>query len=190
MGKLREEIASYQKEMRGKGPVMQDSKSWFKSSKGSTGDSSISKTNEVFKPGKIYSFTYANPVRDDKIWDRSPVVLSLGRVDGYDVGINLNLLSSAKRLDFLDRVYTQYKKSIDRAVRLSGNDATSQGAIAYMNYQNVHKFLEKSGYMNAFRRYISNRRTNTYVFGYQEWKRVVSLEIGNFGNGDIIDAQY
>ena len=190
MGALKDEISAFQKEMGGRGPQEKDSKKWYKSSKSGTGDSSISRTNEVFKPGKIYSFTYANPVRDDKIWDRSPVVLSLGRVDGYDVGINLNLLSSAKRLDFLDRVYTQYKKSIDRSVKLSGTDAISQREIKSMYYENVKRFLEQSGYMKAFRRYISNRRTGTYVFGYQEWKRVATLEIGNFGNGDINSAQY
>lgn len=190
MGALRDEIAAFQKEMGGRGPQQQDSKKWYSTAKSSTGDSSVSRTNEVFKPGKIYSFTYADPVRADKIWDRTPVVLSLGRIDGYDVGINLNLLSSAKRLDFLDRVYTQYKKSIDRSVRLSGTDAVSQREIKSMYYQNVKRFLEKSGYMTAFRRYISNRRTNTHVFGYQEWKRVVTLEIGNISSGDINGAQF
>jgi hypothetical protein len=189
MGALKDEISAFQREMRGKGPQQQDSNKWYKSSKSGTGDSSVSRTNEVFKPGKIYSFTYANPVRDDKIWDRTPVVLSLGRIDGYDVGINLNLLSSSKRLDFLDRVYTQYKKKIDRAVRLSGNDAVSQNEIKSMYYENIKRFLESSGYMNAFRRYISNRRTSTYVFGYQEWKRVATLEIGNISGGDISGAQ-
>lgn len=188
MGKIKDDVNKLVKELRGKDVAIQNTRKWFKNTKASAGDTSVKSTSSPFKPGKIYVFRYEKPKDNTRLWDRNPVVLSLGTSDGLDVGINLNFLPYAKRLDLLDRVYEQYKSITDAHIKSGGTDAVSQKAIVQMTYENVNRFLEKSGYMSAFRRYVTNKRKNTAIIGYSMWNRAVLLEISDISSGDINKA--
>lgn len=185
---VREEVMSLIKKSKGRSIATANTKRWFKQMRTSTGDSSIVIYNGTFKPGKIYAFRYENPVNKDRIWDRNPVVLSLGRKDGFDIGINLNYLSYPKRLDLLDTVFRQFEKEIQRSIKTSGSDALSQMHIKSMTFSNMERILKDSGYMNAFRRYSTSKRKKTTLIGYTNWNRAVLLDIADITNGNIRDA--
>jgi hypothetical protein len=187
MGKVKTEVQALVTKLKSKNAAVADTKRWFTSARNSSGDSSVRRDNGVFKPGKIYVFRYEKPIKD-KMWDRNPVVLSLGRVGGYDVGINLNHLDYNKRLDLLDRVYSQFEKSIERSIKTSGGDALSQNIITSMQYENIQRFIESSGYLKAFRRYITNKRTHSTIVGYTQWNRIALLDIIDIQGGDVNKA--
>jgi len=185
---VRAEVSALISKSKGKAIAVADTKRWFKKTRESAGDTSVRRDNGVFKPGKIYVFRYETPVNKGKMWDRNPVVLSLGRVDGLDVGINLNYLPYAKRLDLLDRVYEQFKGRIESSVSKAGSDALSQNQITSMQYENIHRFLEKSGYMKAFRRYHTGKRKKSTLIGFTKWNRAVLLDIVDMAGGDVNKA--
>ena len=185
---VRTEVSALVAKMKGQSIAVADTKIWFKNTRDSAGDTSVRRDNGVFKPGKIYVFRYESPERPGKMWDRNPVVLSLGRVDGLDVGINLNYLPYAKRLDLLDRVYEQFKGLIESNTKKAGSDALAQGMIKSMQYENIQRMLHDSGYMKAFRRYQTNKRRKSTIIGYTKWNRAVLLDIVDMAGGDVNKA--
>lgn len=185
---VRAEVRSLVVKMKGKSIAIADTKKWFRTTRNSSGDTSVAKDSSTFVPGKIYVFRYETPINKNAMWDRNPVVLSLGRVDGFDVGINLNYLSYSKRLDLLDRVYEQFKGRIEQTVSKAGSDALRQGHINSMQYENVKRFLNDSGYMHAFRRYSTAKRKKSTIIGYTQWNRAVLLDIVDIVNGDVNKA--
>lgn len=188
MPQVKDEVSQLVAKMRGRDVAVEDTKRWYKTTKASAGDFTVKSTTESFKPGKIYVFRYENPVKQNKLWDRNPVVLSLGVDEGLDVGLNLNFFPYPKRLDLLDRVYDQYQGLIDRAIQLSAGDATSEQYLPQMRYDIIKRFLEKYDYMKAYRRYYTNKRTNSAVISYTVWNRAVLLDIADIADGDINKA--
>lgn len=182
------EVRNLVTKMRGHGIAVEDTKKWFRTTRNSAGDNSVKKTNNIFVPGKIYVFRYNKPVNKNKMWDRNPVVLSLGRVNNLDVGINLNYLPYIKRLNLLDLVYSQFKNKIESSLQLSGGDALSQSQLNEMQYEVVERFLKKQGYMKAFRKYKTTSRSKGSIIGYTKWHRVALLNIIDIKNGDIQKA--
>lgn len=189
MGKMKEEISQLVKKSKGLNEAKNDSEQWIKNTGNSTGNKSVARTSEVFKPGKIYTFRYENPINKDRTWDRNPTVLSLGRIDGLDIGINLNYLTYKQRLTLLDRVYDQYYNRIQDSIKKSGGNALMQSEILALNYDNIKRFLSKGSYVKACRRYITSKRKNTIVVSYSEWARIAVIDNSDFTNGDINQAQ-
>lgn len=188
MGKVKNDVGSLVKKLKSLKQAQYDTKRWFKNTRESNSDTSVIKTRQWFRPGKIYVFRYEVPLRDNKPWDRNPVVLSLGRVEGFDVGINLNFLPYSKRLDFLDRVYSQFEKKINKSIQLSGSNAMTQNQINEMYYYNIERFLKKSGYMNAYRRYRPGGRRFSTLISYTEWDRVALLDLIDMSDNNINKA--
>jgi len=185
---VKAEVSTLISKMKGRSIASADTKIWFKNTRNSAGDTSVRRDSSPFKPGKIYVFRYETTERKGKMWDRNPVVLSLGRVDGFDVGINLNYLTYNQRLDLLDRIYEQFKESIDRSIENSGGDAISQTPIESMQYENIQQMFQGSDYIKAFRRYDTSKRNKSTIIGFSKWNRVVLLDIVDIAGGDINKA--
>ena len=100
MGQLSDEVKNFVQNARGLDNARMAADEWYKTVGKSSGDKSIQSTSGPFQPGKIYIFRYEHPVTMERLeqWDANPVVLSLGRVDGNDVGINLNYLPQKVKL--------------------------------------------------------------------------------------------
>jgi hypothetical protein len=186
---LKSKISDYVKGLKGLNQARNSTESWIRDAKNSTGDKSIARTNEIFKPGKIYIFRYENPLDKERMWDLNPTVLSLGRVDGLDIGINLNYLNYNQRVNLLSTVYDQYSNIIEDTIERFGTNALNQKSIPAMNYDNISRFLEKSQYSKACRKYFTSKRKNTIVVGYNHWDKVAVINTSNFMNGDINKAQ-
>lgn len=185
MGKLRSEVRSLIQNMRGLKPAQEEARDWYLNTLKSTGDTSVRRTGEPFIPGKIYVFRYETPVTEDKLpwWDKNPVVLSLGRKDGKDIGINLNLLPHTVRLNILDRIHEQYEPLIDDTLNRNVINVSDQPGIISLNYNNAKRFLSRMGFTYAIRTYITTLRKNTGIVSYNEWRRVVLLDFIDVAKG-------
>ncbi len=181
MGKLSQEINSLIKESRGLDIAKKESNKWYKNTASSTGDSSVESSAAPFRPGKIYIFRYDNPKTKKTLewWDRNPVVLSLGQHSGKDIGINLNLIPHARKLQLLDKIYEQYLPKIERMIVSGKGDATSESGIIELNYDKIKPFLEKTGFASAVRTYVTGIRRNTQVVSYSKWNRVALIDLAD-----------
>ena len=190
MGKLSKEISALVTESRGLDIAKKESIEWYKKTASSSGDSSVENYNGPFKPGKIYIFRYENPKTKDTLewWDRNPVVLSLGQHDGKDIGINLNLIPYARKIQLLDKIYDQYESRIDTMVKRGRGDASSEQGIPSFTYERVKPFLEKTGFGAAVRTYIIGLRKNSRVVSYFKWNRVALIDLNDIKGATINKA--
>ncbi len=190
MGKLSQDISALIRESRGLDVAKNSANSWFKNTSSSNGDKSIESTSGPFRSGKIYVFRYESPKTMDKLewWDRNPIVLSLGTHDGKDIGINLNLIPYARKLQLLDKIYEQYLPKIERMIERGKGDASTEDGLADFTYDKLKPFLEKTGFGAAVRIYITGLRVNTKVISFSKWKNLALLDLNDIAGGDINQA--
>lgn len=190
MGKLSQEIKSLVIESRGLDIAKNDSIKWYKTTANSAKDTSVKTNNGPFKPGKIYIFRYENPKTKDSLewWDRNPVVLSLGQHDGKDIGINLNLIPYARKIQLLDKIYDQYDTRIDTMIERGKGNANAETGIPSLTYERIKPFLEKTGFAAAVRTYFIGLRKNTHVVSYSKWNRVALIDLHDIKGATINKA--
>lgn len=185
MGKLADEIRVLVKGYKSLDLAKQDTEKWFRKALSSASDKSVNRTSEAFKPGKIYVFRYEDTITENEWWDLHPVVLSLGRKDGKDIGINLNLIPHANKQQLLDKIYTFYKTKIDDKIEKAHGNSISESFIASFNYDAMKPFLEKTGFAAAVRTYATGNRKNSAVISYSEWRKVALLDLAQIKGASI-----
>lgn len=190
MGKLSQDISALIRESRGLDVAKNSANSWFKNTSLSTGDKSVESTSSIFKSGKIYIFRYESPKTKDKLewWDRNPMVLSLGRFEGKDIGINLNLIPYSRKLQLLDRIYEQYLPKIERMIERGKGDASTEDGIADFTFEKLKPFLEQTGFGAAVRLYVTGLRSNTKVISFSKWKNIALIDLNDIAGADINTA--
>lgn len=190
MGKLSSEIKALITESRGLDIAKKESNRWYEKAATSSGDSSVESSSAPFRPGKIYIFRYENPKTKAtlKWWDRNPVVLSLGQHDGKDIGINLNLIPYARKLQLLDKIYEQYLPMIESMIERGEGDASSESGIPALRYEMIKPFLDKTGFGAAVRMYITGLRKNTNVVSYSKWNKVALIDLNDISGATINQA--
>jgi hypothetical protein len=119
MSLLKDLIRKEIKSTGGQGKAINEARSWYTNAKQDSKNTTLVKTTERFKRGKIYMFRYDEPktIKNLKYWDANPVVLSFGQNEyGNDIGINLNLLPNQLRLKILDKIMESYSFYIQAAI--------------------------------------------------------------------------
>jgi hypothetical protein len=195
MSKLSTEVKNFVQNARGLDNARVAANEWFKTVGKSNGDKSIQSYSGPFKPGKIYVFRYEHPVTEEKLetWDANPVVLSLGRVDGLDVGINLNYLPQKAKLALLDKIYSNYGSKIEEAEAKNPGVAKSQKDILSMNQVQLERFVGNMGINYAIKRYVTNLRKSSKVVSAEGWKYLPLLNLSQFkpgGNVRKVESGY
>jgi hypothetical protein len=182
MSSLSEEVKNFIQNARGLDNAKVAANEWFKTIGKSNGDTSIQSYAGPFQPGKIYVFRYEHPVTQDRLqyWDANPVVLSLGRVDGVDVGINLNYLPQKAKLQLLDRIYKSFGSRIEEAEAKKPGVAKQQKSILSLNQATLERFVGKMGINYAIKRYVTNLRKNSKVVSAEGWKYLPLLDLAQF----------
>jgi hypothetical protein len=191
MAKLSDEVKNFVKNARGLDNARSAADEWFKTVGKSSGDKSIQSYGGPFQPGKIYIFRYENPVTKERLkqWDANPVVLSLGTVDGVDVGVNLNYLPQNVKLRVLDNIYKNFESKIDEQVAKAPGEAKKQKAILSFDANTIQSFLDKAGLGYAIKRYVTNLRKSTKVVSAEGWKYVPLLNLVQIKKTDIRKVQ-
>lgn len=148
------------------------------------------RVNKPMYQGKIYTFTY-DPKTKDKLsyYDRNPIVLSIGQsktINGLDLGVNLNFLPQKYKIHFLNVIYKQNRRIIQRSfennqrlARSRKNPNPNKEFPLNCNYDLVKKLLPKE-LSFALRSYYRNRRKNIVMFGYNSWSPLSLLELHDF----------
>lgn len=195
MSKLSIEVKNFIQNARGLDNARVAANEWFKTVGKSAGDKSIQSYSGPFQPGKIYIFRYEHPVTEEKLerWDANPVVLSLGRVNGLDVGINLNYLPQKAKLSLLDKIYDSYGTKIEDAEAKNPGVAKDQGFILSMNQAQLERFVGNMGINYAIKRYVTNLRKHSKVVSAEGWKYLPLLNLAQFkpdGNVNKVDSGY
>ncbi len=191
MAKLSDEVKNFVKNARGLDNARSAADEWFKTVGKSSGDKSIQSYSGPFQPGKIYIFRYENPVTKESLkqWDANPVVLSLGTVDGTDVGVNLNYLPQNVKLQILDKIYKNFSSKIEEQVAKAPGEAKKQKPILSFNASTIQSFLDKAGLGYAIKRYVTNLRKNTKAVSAEGWKYVPLLNLVQIKKTDIRKVQ-
>ena len=187
MGNLSTEIKNLVQNARGLDNARSVADQWFRSKGKSQKDTSIKSYAGPFQPGKIYIFRYEKPVSIERIkqWDLNPVVLSLGLVDGIDLGINLNYLPYKAKLAVLDQIYKNFESKIEEKEKRSPGNAKGQTAILSFNAETIKGFLSKAGLGYAMKRYVTNLRKSTRVVDVEGWKYIPLLNLAQIKKTDI-----
>lgn len=188
MNTLSTEVKNFIQNARGLDNAKVAATEWFKTVGKSNGDKSIQSYSGPFKPGKIYVFRYEHPVTEEKleVWDANPVVLSIGRVDGLDVGINLNYLPQRARLALLNKIYNSYGPKIEAAEAKNPGVAKEQKPILSMNQVELERFVGNLGINYAIKRYVTNLRKSSKVVSAEGWKYISVLDLAQFKPGNNV----
>ena len=176
MGYIKEEI---KKLIKGKGraKASKESIAWFESGLKDRKEKAVGSTRGRFIPGKLYVFNY-KPVSENLMWfDDKPVVLALDPYNGDDIGVNITILPPNIREDFLDEVYEKYSAIIKAASKTKSADA--QRGLPKFSYIGAKKYLEKSGYDFAIRRYKKNGKSNQAVIAYKDWCKMAIIDFNS-----------
>lgn len=191
MAKFAEEVRNFVKNSRGLDNARTAADQWFRTVGKSNGDTSIQSYSGPFQPGKIYIFRYEHPVTEDRLeqWDANPVVLSLGRVDGNDLGINLNYLPEKVKLNVIDKIYKNYGSKIEEQIAKKPGQAKAQKPILSFNEDTIIKFLNDAGLGYAIKRYVTNLRKRTKVVSAEGWKYIPLLNLVQIKKTDIRKVQ-
>ena len=187
MSTLSTEIKNFVQNARGLDNARAAADEWFRSKGKSQKDTSIRVYAGPFQPGKIYVFRYEKPVSINRLeqWDANPVVLSLGVVDGVDVGINLNYLPYKAKLAVLDKIYKNFESKIEEKERKSPGNVKRQTGILSFNANTIQDFLKKAGLGYAIKRYVTNLRKNTRAVDAEGWKYIPLLNLVQIKKTDI-----
>jgi len=129
---------------------------WYENGRGDRKVTEVNNIREQFRPGKIYSFEYRDPITKNLPWfDMHPVVLALDSKNKNDMGVNLNLLPIRMKEMLLDDVY----------------EAVS-GRSQRITYDGVKAYLDRYGFGFAIRQYIPSRKRSQAVVLNEAWPKI------------------
>ncbi len=119
-------------------------------------------------PGNIYTFEYSPSNKNLKIFDRQPIIYSLGQVKNdrgvlVELGINFNLIPIRYKAEILDRLF--------KATSSLQTQFISKSKIGYfpINKDICNKILQNTGYSHALWRWVPGRINNKIVLDYSDW---------------------
>lgn len=169
MGYVKNRIKELSRESGSINAAKKTAEKWFEDSVKNRKLTEAEYTRSRFEPGKIYVFEYS-PITENLPWfDKNPVVLAIERVDGNDLGINLNLLPVEFKEQLLDDLYNRLEGQINRASSgKRGLDAQGQKPLR-ITYDGMKVYLKRFGFDFAIRQYIPNRKNNQAVITYNRW---------------------
>lgn len=172
MGYVKREIKRLIKEAGSKSRARSEAEDWYNEAVRSRGIKEATRIRTRFQPGKIYVFEY-DPITENLPWfDQNPVVLALERVDGNDLGINLNLLPVRLKEQLMDDLYDRMEGQINNASTGNKNrNATAQSPLR-ITYDGMKSYLRRYGYDFAIRQYKPNRKRRQAVVSYQNWPQI------------------
>lgn len=192
MGIIKSEIRKLSKEAGSKKLARKKAHEWFKRGSKKRSETSVKKTGQRFRPGKIYVFEYKTPKGIDRLewWDQNPVVLALDPYKGNDVGINLNLLPVQIKEELLDYTYSiLYNQIRSQTMGNKSGDASKQGQIN-LSYSGAKLFLKRYGFDFAVRQYIPNLKRKQAVVAYENWADIALCDFIDLNGSTVGKIRY
>lgn len=143
--------------------------------------------------GRLYVLDYFDDVyrKKKKLYDTHPIVLGLGQsTKNHEVsyGINLHVMPPDIRTQFINDVYTTFKKHIE--INIREYDADSQHYIPQFTFKNVFDAFEKVYHIS--KTIISCDITfmeSVKVLNFFDWCWAAFENEDFFDNGSLFDVQ-
>lgn len=172
MGYVKREIRRLSREAGSKTLARRRAEEWYEEASRSRKLTEASMVRTRFEPGKIYVFEY-DPITKNLPWfDQNPVVLAIERIDGNDLGINLNLLPVKFKEQLMDELYDRLEGQIKNASSGSKYDNAARQQSLRITYDGMKAYLKRFGYDFAIRQYKPNRKQRQAVVSYQSWPKI------------------
>lgn len=189
MGYVKSRIKELSKEAGSKKRARDAAESWYRSSVNSRQIKEAVYTGDRFVPGKIYAFNYS-PITPDLEWyDRRPVVLAIERVDGNDLGINLNLLPVDVKERLLDELYERMGGQIRNATTGSKYYDASRQTGLRITYEGMKSYLKNLGCDFAIRQYKPERKTRQAMVSYTKWPEIALCDFISLNGSTIAEVR-
>lgn len=133
------------------------------------------------EPGKIYVFKYLPLYKNElDYWDKHPIVLALGNVQGANgkicMGLNISWYPPDARKYIVEQIRKMYAASYKAAILQNGNKAIAQKSVTLDLYA-LKTALDSLGFSFAIRQYIPSRMQSPKVcICYEDWDKAVKLD--------------
>jgi len=182
MGYVKSEIRKMVKEHGSKKAARSFADSWYEDSRRSRRLNEVTRVREQFRPGKIYTFEYRDPITKDLPWfDMHPVVLALDSKNSNDMGVNLNLLPIRVKEQMLDDLYESLKNQMQGA---EGRNAANDRPLR-ITYDGVKAYLDRFGFGFAIRQYKPERKRKQAVITYKSWPKIALANLIEINGASI-----
>jgi hypothetical protein len=138
-------------------------------------------TDPIMQPGKIYIFKYNAKYKDSlSYWDKHPIVLALGNIDGAEgkltVGLNISWYPPSARKYIVEKIRQAYKPSYTEASKKFPMQANKQKYVSIDLYQ-LKTAMDDFGLSFAIRQYIpKNIIAPKVCICYEDWDKAVMLD--------------
>jgi hypothetical protein len=170
-------VLEWEKKYGGAGQAAQYVMEWYEAALADKDDTSVEPfSDSEFTRGKMFKFRY-DPVTKDRLsyWDRSPMILALGKsANGKcELGLNLNFLPKEVRYWMVGEIFKIYKQDI--VAKASGKQyrrAYEQEQVD-MDFDLLRKNLGSWGLDFALRQYYIGKTYETSVVCYEDWVKMV-----------------
>jgi len=132
------------------------------------------------QPGKLYFFEYQAKYPDKyAYWDRSPVVIGLGKLptkNGYvSMGINISWYPPKAREYIVNKIRELYKARYETEIKKKGLKANDQGSVNLDLYA-LKLALDPVGLSFAIRSYLPEGIKSKYCIAYEHWDKAIRLD--------------
>jgi hypothetical protein len=132
-------------------------------------------------PGKIYVFKYNAKYKNVlDYWDKHPIVLVLGNLQGEKgkivLGLNISWYPPAARKYIVETIRKIYSSKYKEAIMKKSYQANSQAPV-YLDLYQLKNFLDQYGFSFALRSYIPGQIiAPKYCICYEDWDKAVLLD--------------
>jgi len=194
MGKFTTEVNKKIRDNRGKRNASLAYETWYSRTFANNRNNTVYRigVTDIFQLGKMYKFDYhpITPIEKLKWYDRSPLILSLGR-EWYngsilETGINLHMLPFNTRIFLLDKITSAYNLLIEsQSNGLHSNNAYKQIPLNF-NWNSIGYLVNKLKLGYSYRKYKVTAKRNSAVISYENWDRMAIIDRDQFTNSSRI----
>lgn len=149
----------------------------MKNSKGSR----VQINNDPYlQPGKLYIFKYLPKYKNElDYWDKHPIVLALGKMEGPSgkiiLGLNISWYPPEARKYLIEKIRYFYKEKYESAIKSKSLNANAQSPV-YIDLYQLKTALDQYGLSFALRSYIPNNIKSPKVcICYEDWDKALLL---------------
>ena len=170
-------VLDWEKKYGGAGQAAKYVMEWYEEAFESKDDTSVMPfSDSEFTLGKMFKFRY-DPVTKDKLsyYDRSPMIISLGKAPNgkCELGLNLNFLPKEVRYWMVGEIFRVYKQDIVAMAAGKNYRRAYEQEQVDMDFDLLQKNLGSWGLDFALRQYYISNTFDLAVVCYEDWVKMV-----------------
>ena len=157
---------------------------WYESTLNDKDDTSVEPFSDgEFTWGKMFKFKY-DPMTKDRLsyYDKSPMVISLGKARNgkYELGLNLNFFPKEVRYWMVGEIFKYYEADITASADGKNYRRATEQKEVQLDYELIQKNLGKWGIDFALRQYNIGNTFDLSVVCYEDWVKMVMCDWNDY----------